>query len=125
MKSTLLFLFIIVLNVTYGQKSVTKQLRHFLQSDVTVSSEIQYGNNPAAGHYANAGDANIYYEVYGKGEPIVILHGGIFGSTFEMYRLIDSLSKDYQVIAVSTRGYVRSELGKFNGSYRPVGGCGD
>lgn len=63
------------------------------------------------GHYANTGDAKIYYEVYGKSAPIVILHGGIFGSTYEMAQFIDSLSKNYKVIAVSTRGYGKSELG--------------
>lgn len=76
------------------------------------ANEIPYGANPEAGHYANAGDAKIYYEVYGKGAPVVVLHGGIFGSTYEMHQFIDSLSKNYQVIAVSTRGHGKSELGK-------------
>jgi hypothetical protein len=55
--------------------------------------QIPYGNNPKAVHFANAGDAKIYYEVYGKGEPFVLLHGGIFGATIEMAQWIDSLSK--------------------------------
>src|SRR6476660_2661785 len=82
-----------------------------MQRTASPANEIQYGNNPKAGHYANAGDAKIYYEVYGKGQPIVVLHGGIFGSTYEMFQFIDSLSKSYQVIAVSTRGHGKSELG--------------
>jgi len=73
--------------------------------------EIPYGANVKAGHYVRAGDAKIYYEVYGKGKPIVILHGGIFGSTYEMFQFIDSLKKNYQVIAVSTRGHGKSALG--------------
>ncbi|MDO1449201.1 alpha/beta hydrolase [Rhodocytophaga aerolata] len=72
---------------------------------------IPYGNNPKAGHYVKAGDARIYYELYGKGKPFVILHGGIFGSTYEMAHFIDSLSKTYQVIAISTRGHGKSQLG--------------
>jgi pimeloyl-ACP methyl ester carboxylesterase len=82
-----------------------------MQSSPSPSNAIPYGNNPKAGHYANTGDAKIYYEVYGKGRPIVILHGGIFGSTYEMHQIIDSLSINYQVIAVSTRGHGKSELG--------------
>ena len=79
-----------------------------MQSGPSTKNETQYGNNPKAGHYANAGDAKIYYEVYGKGKTIVILHGGIFGSTYEMFQFIDSLKKNYQVIAISTRGHGRS-----------------
>ena len=82
-----------------------------MQAGPSPANETQYGNNPGAGHYADAGDAKIYYEVYGKGRPIVILHGGIFGSTFEMFQFIDSLSKKFQVIAVSTRGHGKSTLG--------------
>ncbi|MEQ8686983.1 MAG: alpha/beta hydrolase [Imperialibacter sp.] len=72
---------------------------------------IQYGNNPAAGHYATSGDARIYYEVYGSGQPIVLLHGGIMGSTAEMTQFIDKLKPNYQVIAISTRGHGKSEIG--------------
>jgi pimeloyl-ACP methyl ester carboxylesterase len=82
-----------------------------MQMTAPSPKETQYGNNPKAGHYVQADDAKIYYEVYGKGKPIVILHGGIFGSTYEMYQFIDSLTKRYQVIAVSTRGHGKSELG--------------
>jgi len=97
---------------TFGQqKQPTKPLRYFMQATPSPGNETQYGNNPKAGHYANADDAKIYYEVYGKGKPIVVLHGGIFGSTYEMFQFIDSLKKNYQVIAVSTRGHGKSELG--------------
>jgi pimeloyl-ACP methyl ester carboxylesterase len=75
-------------------------------------NEIPYGNNSKAGHYVQAGDAKIYYEVYGKGQPMVILHGGIVGSIDEMHQFIDSFSKSYEVIAVSTRGHGKSEMGK-------------
>lgn len=74
-------------------------------------NEIPYGNNPKTEHYVQSGDAKIYYEIYGKGQPIIILHGGIVGSIEEMHQFIDSLSKSYQVIAVSTRGHGKSEIG--------------
>jgi pimeloyl-ACP methyl ester carboxylesterase len=109
MKILLLFLLTLLSLDIYSQQPVP--LRHFMQVGPSPANETQYGNNPKAGHYVNAGDAKIYYEVYGKGQPIVILHGGIFGSTYEMHQFIDSLSKKYQVIAVSTRGHGKSELG--------------
>ena len=92
-----------------AQNQSARPLRYVFQK--TTPSKIPYGNNPKAGHYANAGDAKIYYEVYGKGEPIVLLHGGVFGATIEMAQLIDSLALTNQVIAVSTRGHGKSEIG--------------
>jgi pimeloyl-ACP methyl ester carboxylesterase len=77
-----------------------------------VVYKTPYGNNPKAGHYVQATDAKIYYEVYGKGQPVVLLHGGLFGSTIEMTDMIEKLKKNYQVIAISTRGHGKSELGK-------------
>lgn len=88
-----------------------QNLRYFMQNGASPVSSVPYGNNPLAGHYVQSGDARIYYEVYGEGKPLVILHGGIVGSTLEMGRFIDSLSRNYQVIAVSTRGHGRSEMG--------------
>lgn len=77
----------------------------------TVVNKIPYGNNPKAGKYAQTKDAKIYYEVYGKGQPILIMHGGLFGSTVEMADFIDKLKENYQVIAISLRGHGKSELG--------------
>jgi pimeloyl-ACP methyl ester carboxylesterase len=111
MKSLLFIVLNLLFLPAYSQQQTHKQLRHFMQSVASPANAIQYGNNPKAGHSAAAGDAKIYYEVYGKGQPIVILHGGIFGSTYEMHQFIDSLSKKYQVIALSTRGHGKSSLG--------------
>ena len=89
-----------------------------MQTFASRANEIQYGDNAKAGHYVNAGDAKIYYEVYGKGQPLVMLHGGILGATYDFAQLIDSLSKGFQVIAISTRGHGKSELGTTPFSYK-------
>lgn len=101
MKKILLFLFMMQCLIAFSQKESPAQAR-----------KIPYGNNSIAGHYVQAGDAKIYYEVYGKGKPVVLLHGGIMGSIDEMHQFIDSFSKNYQVIAVSTRGHGKSEIGQ-------------
>lgn len=82
-----------------------------MQPDEYKGSSIQYGNNSQAGRYVQADDAQIYYEVYGTGDPVVVLHGGGVGCTYEMGQFIDSLSISYQVIAISTRGHGKSEIG--------------
>lgn len=80
------------------------------------SQDISYGLNKEAGRYVNTGDANIYYEVYGNGKPIVLLHGGFnYIDGFKKY--IPILSKKFKVIAVATRGYGKSEIGNKKFSY--------
>lgn len=116
-KAILFLLFILFAFPGYCQTQVTKPLRYFMQAGPTLATALPYGNNPKAGHYLNTGDAKIYYEVYGKGKPLVVLHGGVVGSSLEMRQLIDSLSKRYQVIAVSTRGHGKSEIGSETPSY--------
>jgi pimeloyl-ACP methyl ester carboxylesterase len=106
---TKLFSMLILLfsaSALYGQQ----QLRRAFQP-ANVIYKTPYGNNPGAGHYVQAKDANIYYEVYGKGQPVVLLHGGLFGSTIEMTDLIEKLKRNYQVVAISTRGHGKSALG--------------
>ncbi|MDO8316794.1 MAG: alpha/beta fold hydrolase [Flavobacterium sp.] len=94
----------------FSQQKEIKTMKSFMVNSLPTSG-IPYGNNTLAGHFVNSGDAKIYYEVYGKGQPLVVLHGGIAGSTYEMAQLIDKFSKHYQVIAISTRGHGKSELG--------------
>lgn len=112
------FLLTIICLNTLGQLGSTRQLRYFMQSAPMPSSDVPYGVNTEAGHYLNVGDARLYYEVYGNGEPLVILHGGIVGSPYEMGQFIDSLAKQYQVIAITTRGHGKSEMGSIPPTYQ-------
>ncbi len=83
--------------------------RYFMQGDAQ-GVKTPYGDNLKIGKYAQADDAKIYYEVYGKGEPILILHGGGVGSPYELGKILDEL-KNHRVIVMSTRGHGRSEIG--------------
>ena len=92
-------------------------IHYFLQGD-KVGSSTPYGNNLEVGNFVQADDAKIYYEVYGEGEEILILHGGGVGTMYEMGCFIDELKKSYKVIAVSTRGHGRSEIGNTSLTYK-------
>jgi pimeloyl-ACP methyl ester carboxylesterase len=86
----------------------------FAQSPLRAATEekpIPYGNNPAAGHFLQVGDAKIYYEIYGSGRPLVLLHGGVLGYIDEYAGIIPEMSKHYTVIAIAFRGHGKSELG--------------
>lgn len=87
------------------------------QQQTVVTTAVTYGNNSTNGRYVQSADARIYYEVYGQGQPLVVLHGGIVGSIQEMGQFIDSLSQRYKVIAISTRGHGKSEMGTILPSY--------
>ena len=89
----------------------TEALRYFSQTPQMEASATPYGDNQSAAHYAQSGDAKIYYEVYGKGDPVLILHGGGLGSAYEMGCFIDKLKGSNQVIVISTRGHGKSEIG--------------
>ncbi len=69
-----------------------------------------YGNNPAAGHYSNVDGIRLYYEVYGSGAPLVVLHGN-GGSIASMRYQIDFFRSHRRVIAIDSRGHGKSEMG--------------
>jgi len=75
------------------------------------AAQIPYGNNPKAGHFFQVEDAKIYYEIYGSGDPLVLLHGGLYGYIDEFSEVIPELSRHYTVIAIALRGHGKSEIG--------------
>ena len=85
-------------------------MRYFMQGE-NKGSSTPYGDNLKIGNYVQADDAKIYYEIYGKGEPILILHGGGVGSPYELGKILDELKKSHKIIVMSTRGHGRSEIG--------------
>jgi pimeloyl-ACP methyl ester carboxylesterase len=81
-------------------------------SKAQLNGNENFGNNATKGHYLQMNDqTKIYYEVYGDGRPLVLLHGGLFGDISEYEKLIPKLSKHFQVIAIETRGHGKSEIG--------------
>ncbi len=74
---------------------------------VQESEQTVYGQNAAAGKYLKLQDTDLYYEIYGEGEPLILLHGNS-GSIKDFYQQIPVLSKQYKVIAIDTRGQGKS-----------------
>ena len=76
------------------------------------AQDIPYGYNPDAGKYFDVGNnTNLYYEIYGEGAPLLILHGGVFGYINEFEYLIPKLVDKFQVICLATRGHGKSDIG--------------
>jgi pimeloyl-ACP methyl ester carboxylesterase len=60
------------------------------------------------GKYAEVNGLRVYYEIHGKGEPLVLLHGG--GSTIETSfgRVIPHFAKTRRVIAIERQAHGRT-----------------
>src|ERR1700712_4064070 len=58
--------------------------------------------------YSEVGGMNMYYEIYGQGKPLVLIHGG--GSTIQTTygNIIPLLSKDRQIIAMDLQAHGRT-----------------
>jgi pimeloyl-ACP methyl ester carboxylesterase len=68
-----------------------------------------YGKNEAVGKFVELNGAKIYYEEYGKGEPLLLIHGN-GGSIESMGNQIDYFKTKYRVIIADSRGQGKSEL---------------
>lgn len=82
-------------------------------SNIATSS---YGNNSEAGKYANINGNKIYYEVYGDGQPLLMLHGAL-ESIVSFEKQIPFFAKSFKVIAVDTRGHGNSTADSMKLSY--------
>jgi pimeloyl-ACP methyl ester carboxylesterase len=60
---------------------------------------------PSNSGYAPVNGINIYYEVYGEGRPIVLLHGAFYTIEMNWGQLIPELSKTRKVIAIELQGH--------------------
>ncbi|HVV06829.1 MAG TPA: alpha/beta hydrolase [Puia sp.] len=60
---------------------------------------------PSDSGYAPVNGINVYYEVYGEGRPIVLLHGAFMTIDMNWGQLIPELSKNRKVIAIELQGH--------------------
>lgn len=67
----------------------------------------QYGKNNAAGKYYDIRGFKMYVEVYGKGEPLLFIHGN-GGSINNFTKQIPYFAKNYKVIIADSRAHGKS-----------------
>lgn len=60
---------------------------------------------PSSSGYAPANGTKVYYEVYGEGRPLVLLHGAFMTINTNWGELIPELSKTRKVIAIELQGH--------------------
>ncbi|MCW3055185.1 MAG: alpha/beta hydrolase [Chthonomonadales bacterium] len=59
---------------------------------------------PASTGYAEVNGIELYHEIYGSGEPLVLIHGGLT-TIGEMQGWVQPLAQTRQVIAVEMQGH--------------------
>lgn len=71
---------------------------------------VQDPARPVRSGYVEANGVDYYYAIYGKGEPLLLLHGGL--GQIEMFGpALPELAQNRQVIGVDLHGHGRTQLG--------------
>ena len=65
---------------------------------------------PSDSGYAAVNGIKVYYEVYGEGQPLVLLHGAFMTIGLNWGQLIPELSKNRKVIAIELQGHGHTQF---------------
>ncbi len=79
----------------------------FAQTQKKTTPTIKYGDNAKVGKYFSTGGIKLYYETYGQGKPLLLIHGN-GGSIRDWRYQIPYFSQFYKVIAVDSRAQGKS-----------------
>lgn len=88
--------------------------QNFNQQPVTIA--------PTQKGYAETNGQKTYYEVYGEGQPLVLLHGAFMTIGLNWGPMLPELAKKHKVIAIETQGHGHSPLGSRPFSIEAVAG---
>lgn len=74
---------------------------------IVLTASQLYGQKikPSDSGYVPVSGTKVYYEVYGEGRPIVLLHGAFMTIDMNWGQLIPELSKTRKVIAIELQGH--------------------
>ena len=85
--------------------SIFVWMKTFLSILIIMINLVETVTAQSNGKYANVNGLKMYYEIHGKGFPLVLIHGGgsTIGTTFG--RILPTLAKTHQVIAVEMQAH--------------------
>jgi len=76
-------------------------------ASISPFDTTMYGRNEKVGQYINIRGFNMYYETYGKGAPVLMIHGN-GGSISSFLYQINYFSQNYRVIVADSRAQGKS-----------------
>jgi pimeloyl-ACP methyl ester carboxylesterase len=71
---------------------------------LTLPPTPRLPDNAIKSGYAPVNGVKIWYSVFGRGQPVILLHGGLANSNYWGH-LVPALSSRYQVIVMDSRGH--------------------
>jgi pimeloyl-ACP methyl ester carboxylesterase len=77
-------------------------------STETNETVVRQSIKPVESGYAGVNGLKMYYEVYGSGKPIVLLHGSYMSIPLNWSQFIPLLAKDRKVIVTEMQGHGRT-----------------
>ena len=89
------------------------------QTPSAPKTDAKYGSNPAAGHTFTHDGIRLYYETYGAGEPLLLVHGN-GGNIADFKHQIEYFRKHYKVIAMDSRDQGKSSDSPDNITYEKM-----
>jgi pimeloyl-ACP methyl ester carboxylesterase len=95
--------FIVLLTITACQSDPKNA-----QNDPAARDMADQKLKPAESGYADVNGLKMYYEVYGKGKPIVLLHGSYMNIPLNWSHIIPLLAKNRKVIVTEMQGHGRT-----------------
>src|SRR6266481_1464573 len=102
MKNIFLFSLVVqLLSLTAAGQDMDK-LRKDFENKLKDPKAVPYGHNESAGKYYTIRGFKMYCEVYGQGQPLLIIHGN-GGSINNFIQQIPYFSKKYKVIVADSR----------------------
>jgi len=100
--STRRFIFVVPLLLVYGLPRAVSGEPRWLTVPPTPSLPVADRSG-----YAPINGIKIWYAVFGSGEPVILLHGGLSNSNC-WGKQVPVLAEHYQVVVMDSRGHGRS-----------------
>ncbi|NCZ63775.1 MAG: alpha/beta hydrolase [Cellvibrionales bacterium] len=91
----------------------------FLGFLAPMAAAQDYGSNKSQGGFIKVNDISMYYEVYGEGPPLVLIHGS-GQSIIDMAAQIDGFRDRYQIIVADSRAHGKSGMTEQQMTYRQM-----
>ena len=95
---------IFVIVVSCQQDSNESQNTSAMQKDTVATQKVK----PVDSGYANVNGLKMYYEVYGNGKPIVLLHGSFMNIPMNWAHIIPMLASNRKVIVAEMQAHGRT-----------------
>ncbi len=108
MKPALLMLLLSFCIATAFSQADVKKVMDDYEKQLKDKNAVPYGHNKAAGKYYNIRGFKMYAEIYGEGQPLLIIHGN-GGSINNFIYQIPYFEKKYKVIIADSRAQGKSK----------------